>query len=90
MKTEPKTVNGAAGLLPRCTALTSAPIAKANSSTTIDIKVSPLAIPEPRREISFGDPLSTIAADRKFIADNQNADIDSMSVALGLALGSAA
>jgi type IV pilus assembly protein PilM len=43
-----------------------------------------------RTPISFGDPLSTIAADRKFIAENQNADIDSMSVALGLALGSAA
>ncbi|MDQ1563427.1 MAG: type pilus assembly protein PilM [Actinomycetota bacterium] len=43
-----------------------------------------------RIPIMFGDPLSTIAADRKFVAENERTDIDSMSVALGLALGSAA
>jgi type IV pilus assembly protein PilM len=43
-----------------------------------------------RLSITFGDPLSTIAADRKFAAENERTDIDSMSVALGLALGSAA
>jgi type IV pilus assembly protein PilM len=43
-----------------------------------------------RIPIIFGDPLSTIAADRKFVAENERTDIDSMSVALGLALGSAA
>jgi type IV pilus assembly protein PilM len=43
-----------------------------------------------RIPIMFGDPLSTIAADRKFVAESERTDIDSMSVALGLALGSAA
>jgi type IV pilus assembly protein PilM len=43
-----------------------------------------------RMPIIFGDPLSTIAADRRFISENSGADIDSVSVALGLALGSAA
>jgi type IV pilus assembly protein PilM len=43
-----------------------------------------------RMPITFGDPLATIAADRKFVAQHQNGDVDSVSVALGLALGSAA
>jgi type IV pilus assembly protein PilM len=43
-----------------------------------------------RIPIAFGDPLATIAADRRFMADDQFGDIDSASVALGLALGSAA
>jgi type IV pilus assembly protein PilM len=43
-----------------------------------------------RMPIIFGDPLSTIAADRRFISENSGGDIDSVSVALGLALGSAA
>jgi type IV pilus assembly protein PilM len=43
-----------------------------------------------RMPIIFGDPLATIAADRRFISQHQNGDVDSVSVALGLALGSAA
>ena len=43
-----------------------------------------------RMPIIFADPLATIAADRRFIAEHQGGDVDSVSVALGLALGSAA
>jgi type IV pilus assembly protein PilM len=43
-----------------------------------------------RIPIAFGDPLSMVATDRRFRPDTQRGDADSVSVALGLALGSAA
>jgi type IV pilus assembly protein PilM len=43
-----------------------------------------------RIPIVFGDPFTMVAADRRFRPDNQRGDADSVSVALGLALGSAA
>ena len=43
-----------------------------------------------RLPVVIGNPLETISANKKFAADNEGGDTDSIVVALGLALGSAA